>query len=65
LGYVKKIRKKYKCPCPKKHEKKKNKKEKLKIAHISAKNKRESSAKGGCEFQPQKFHAHAHLDLIV
>ena len=64
FGLCKKRRKKYKCPCPKKHDKKKNK-EKWKTAHISAKDKRESSAKGGCEFQPQKFYTHAHLDLIV
>jgi len=63
LGYVKK-RKKYKCPCPKKHEKKKKRK-KNERQLISQQKIKRSSAKGGCEFQPQKFHTHAHLDLIV
>jgi len=53
--------------CAQKHKKKrkeKKRKEKKRKDSPYLKIKIESCRKG-CEFHPEKFHTHAHLDLIV
>ena len=50
-------KKKKKYPCPK-HGKKKKEKENKDSSYLKIKDRKR------CEFHPEKFHTHAHLDLI-